>query len=114
MLNIESNVGVSSGSAVTSTRVPITGGAQVAVAYVECSPIANTAGAVANAGHVTLRDGTSVLWRGYVFFNSTAVNQAQGFIFPIGITFAAVTDLNVLYTAITNASTASVAFGWSG
>ncbi len=93
---------------ITSIDIPET---EVEVASVSCGPISTATGA--QCGHVTLRDGTSVLARYYVFFTATAASQSKTTVFEVGAKYTPVTSLNVLYTAVTDATTAAVSVVWS-
>lgn len=108
-VNTESDAGLASTGALTATR--LSADRNINIVSISCAPIATAAGA--QCGHVSLRDGTTVLWRGYVFFTATLVGQAQSVTFPIGAVYKPATDANVLYTAVTDATTASVALIWS-
>jgi hypothetical protein len=91
--------------AINPTTIPVT------VHNVTCSPIANATGA--NCGYVSVMDGTVEKWRGYVFFTASATSQGHAQNFEIEVSFIPVTNLSVKYTAVTSASTASVAMVWS-
>jgi hypothetical protein len=91
--------------AIERTTVPVT------VHRITCSPISNATGA--NCGYVSVLDGAVEKWRGYVFFTASATSQGQAQVFEIDVTFIPVTNLSVKYTAVTSASTASVAMVWS-
>ena len=95
----------------TVTVGEIIPGTPVVIHQIDCSLIADLGGA--QCGKVTLRDGAVVIWAGYVFGTVNAATQGVANYFPLGITFAPRTDVNVLYTAVTNASTASVSVVWS-
>jgi hypothetical protein len=86
---------------------------QVTIHVIHCGIIASGSGAQTQCGKVSLRDGAVVIWTGYVYGSSTAAGQGISEQFKLGITFTPVTDVNVLYTAITNATTASVSASWS-
>jgi hypothetical protein len=104
----EIDVGIGDGNALTPSTVAA--GMQVFVKSITLSPIASASGE--QCGHVTLRDGTTALWRAYVFFTATAANQSLTLTFPVNAAFKVVTDLNLLYTAVTDATTASVSMAW--
>jgi hypothetical protein len=108
-VNTESDASLASTGSLTATR--LAGNRNIKIVSITCGPISTAAGA--QCGHVSLRDGTTVLWRGYVFFTATLTAQSQSVTFPIGAVYKPVTDANVLYTAVTNATTASVALIWS-
>lgn len=84
---------------------------EVVVHSITCGPISTATGA--QCGHVSLRDGTTVLWRAYVFFTATAASQAKSVAFPVTAEYRPATSLNVLYTAVTDATTAAVSVVWS-
>ena len=86
---------------------------QVTVHVIHCGLIASGSGAQTQCGKVSLRDGAVVVWEGYVYGASTAAGQGISEQFRLGITFTPVTDVNVLYTAVTNATTASISASWS-
>jgi hypothetical protein len=78
---------------------------------IACGLIANTGGA--QCGKVSLRDGAKVVWTGYVYGVVNAAAQGVSKTFPIEITFTPLTSVNVLYAAVTNATTAAVSLVWS-
>jgi hypothetical protein len=104
----EIDVGVGDGGSLAPATV--SAGMQVCVNTIACSPISSGSGA--QCGHVTLRDGTTALWRAYVFFTATAANQSMTLTFPVKAIFKVVTNLNILYTAVTDATTASISMAW--
>jgi hypothetical protein len=86
-------------------------GAPVTVWNVTCSPIATAAGA--QCGIIQLRTSATVLWRAYVFFTATAAGQSNTFSFPINATYIVASNLNLHYSAITDATTAAAALVWN-
>ena len=97
----------------------------VSIAAVESSPvtivgihlglIANTGGV--QCGKVALFDGASAwgipIWTGYLNGTVNAANQGVSQYFPLGITYSPLYSIIATYTAVTNATTASVAVVWS-
>ena len=108
--NIESDVALASGGSISASRIPSSPN-QTTVVSVMCGPISTATGA--QCGHISLRDGITVIARWYVFFTATAASQSSSVLFPVGLSFTPVTSLNLLYTAVTDATTASVSFVWS-
>lgn len=93
---------------ITSITPPTT---LITVHSIVCAPISTAAGV--QSGHVSLRDGTNVLARYYAFYTATAASQGHSEAFPVGGSYTPVTGLNVLYTAVTDATTAAVSVVWS-
>ncbi len=108
VMNLEMDPVLASAAALTATRW--TAGKPIEVVRVQCAPISTASGA--QCGHVSIRDGTTVIARYYVFWTAAAAGQSSLFDFPIGAIYTPTTSLNVLYTAVTDATTALVSLFW--
>jgi hypothetical protein len=77
--------------------------------------VANTGGV--QCGKVDIFDGLSSwgtkIWTGYIKETVNAANQGVSKYFPLGITYSPLYSVVATYTAVTNATTASVAVVWS-
>lgn len=107
-INIESDVALADGGQLIATRRVVAN--PTTVLNITCGPISTATGA--QCGIIQLRASSTVLWRAYIFFTATAASQSQSVTFPINATYISAGNINVSYSAITDATTAAVSFTW--
>jgi hypothetical protein len=112
-VNIESDVALAAGAALTATRMPVAG-REVTIHNITVGCISSTASG-ATCGYAQLQDGATVLGRWYVMHPLAAVASAHGIsqTFPVGAKYRVVTDINLTYTNVANSGTAACSFVWS-
>ena len=108
-VNVSSDVAMVSGTALTiSGKVA---SAPVTVKGIYYGVIATAAGIT--CGAVSLRDGTTVLWKGYAYLSAANAGESQTQWYPLNITYSPTASVNLLHTNVTPAiASANAAIVW--
>jgi len=104
-VNISSDVAMVSGVALTVSG-PIAS-APATVKAIHYGVIASAAGIT--CGAVSLRDGTTVLWKGFAYLSAANAGECQTNVFPLDITYSPTASINLLHTNITPATASACA-----